>query len=264
MLCSTGGGLYGPRGLLLERLRGWRVRLSSVLSLVGASIMQRRWTVGTLALAMLACVPASHEPENDAGAVAMHDAFVARRDAYVDRDGAACAPLDAPCRLDVDCCSNACSLDGVCHAPPAHPCNADSDCTAGQICQTCNQTCIFPPGGACDLSAPCPCDYYCSSSLCLAIGDTPPAMCVSGTDCPINRFCNRAVFQCQVPMIVAIGSSASCTANADCSVGEMCSDTDGTRKCVGVGVTPCRTDADCGDPQNPSCAENQCFPRRAC
>jgi len=227
----------------------------------------RRWNTSTWVVALLAgCVPAaSPMAPQDTGVVVYDDAFAAPDAPYApDAPRAACAALDAPCRVAADCCSQSCSLDGVCHAPPVHACSVDTDCGTGQHCQTCNHSCVYPPGGACDTSAPCPCDYFCTSNLCRPIGDTQPAMCLADTDCPINEFCNRAVFQCQVPMIMVPGSSRSCTTNADCGVGEMCSDANVDRTCMAVGVTECRTDADCSDPENPTCTENQCFHRGAC
>jgi hypothetical protein len=218
-----------------------------------------------MARALVAFVLASCAPS---GSVASPDAFVAHDGQASITDAmptdAFCLGLGASCRSAPDCCSGICSTDGFCHAPVAHTCAVDGDCPSGLICQTCNHSCIFAPGGACDLSASCPCDYYCSSSLCTPIGTTPPAMCVRNADCPIGRFCNRAVFACQVPMVMATGTGYPCNANADCGVGEMCSNATSAGSCVAIGVTECHTDSDCDVTNGMVCTENQCFHRQGC
>jgi hypothetical protein len=194
------------------------------------------------------------------------DVLYADRSASLDvarptpRDGGAgCGGLAAACTSSANCCSGVCGVEGYCMPPPSLPCSADPDCPARMICQPCNHTCVFRPGGACDLSASCPCDYYCSANACQPTGTTPAAECVFDGDCPNNQFCNRVVFQCQHWMSLVPGSALPCARNTDCPVGEICTDALAPASCAGVNAVVCRTQSDCPPMLNACSASHVCI-----
>jgi hypothetical protein len=136
-------------------------------------------------------------------------------------------------------------------------CSQDTDCATGTICQICNNTCVYPPQQHCSLDMPCPCGWSCRSSVCLSnLGAQAPS-CVYNKDCPVDQYCNRALYVCEYPMYATGPGTTKCTTNADCGIDQVCSTAQTPATCADNQTHDCFTKADCQ-------SYEQCAPNHQC
>jgi hypothetical protein len=133
----------------------------------------------------------------------------------------------------------------ACHQPIS--CANDRDCPSTMICQQCNTSCVYAPNTACDLKAPCPCGWACMGGTCRSTAGAPQPQCTFNRECPVDMFCNRAIYRCQYAMALQQDATSACTTNGDCASNEVCSTALGMGKhvCALNATRECRTDADC-------------------
>jgi hypothetical protein len=141
-------------------------------------------------------------------------------------------------------------------------CQHDGDCPSSMICQTCTSFCVFAPNTACNTSAPCPCGFSCRAQSCTTnLGVATPA-CVYDRDCPVDEFCNRAKYQCQFPMQLSATVGGTCTTNAECGEGSVCTTANTPHLCVENLTHECFADDECptGQRCNPDgqCEHHTC------
>lgn len=145
--------------------------------------------------------------------------------------------------LTIACLLAACQ---TAESPTARACRADTDCASPTICQVCNGKCVYAPNAACDLGAPCPCGYSCRNQRCETNLGVASAACTYDRDCPVDQFCNRAQFQCEFPMELGSGTGVTCTSNAQCPDGEICSSAlGGADQCAANETLECHNDGEC-------------------
>lgn len=149
---------------------------------------------------------------------------------------AATKPLDAPCRKDFECESNACTGSstrcGKCveKVPAGMPCTQDSVCERHGVCTFQTERCTVPAflGESCDTFHVCGNGLECSGGKCVVVDGGVGAPCTSDADCDFPHFiqCNRATNQCELttwlepgdtcPAASADGPPAECTKGSSC------------------------------------------------
>jgi len=138
------------------------------------------------------------------------------------------------------------------------PCTKDSDCASPTICQVCNGKCVYAPDTTCDLEFACPCGYSCRAGSCQSDLGQPQPACVYDRDCPVDQYCSRATYACEYPMTIGQASGVTCTANAQCADGEICSSWNGSPdQCVQNTTHQCLNDSECD-------ATESCNPQGQC